>query len=183
MRKIEVFSQKTGYKSFNSSATTWADFKRELLSAGYDLSGQSATENIQKKILEESDFLPIGDFKIFLRQTDAKGGASDEMIKRIEEDPDILLYLNLNLENWRDTNDEFLEEFFDDDDNFEESLNETSEYISAETEEFIEDLESLIDYYEDNKIFERYLIKLLEIKDQAIIEFSKNSEDTTKSDN
>ena len=82
-RKIEVYSQKSGYKQIMSAATTWSQLKTELVSQGYDLSGQSATENIRKTLLNDNDNLPSGDFKVFLRQTDAKGGASTSMINSI----------------------------------------------------------------------------------------------------
>jgi hypothetical protein len=79
MREIEIYSTKNGYKTILSEAKTWGELIVELRNNSYDTIGQIATESINRTVLEKNEqSLPQGNFKIFLRQKDGKGGFNSE---------------------------------------------------------------------------------------------------------
>lgn len=78
MRKIIVYSTKGKSGSFESDAKTWGEVQNEVRNIVGDLDNLIATENVNKTNLGHQDsVLPEGDFKIFLRPSKTKSGATD----------------------------------------------------------------------------------------------------------
>ena len=78
MRKIIVYSTKGKSGSFESDAKTWGEVQNDVRNIVGDLDNLIATENVNKTNLGHQDsVLPEGDFKIFLRPSKTKSGATD----------------------------------------------------------------------------------------------------------
>ena len=78
MRKIIVYSTKGKSGSFESDAKTWGEVQNDVKNIVGDLDNLIATENVNKTNLGHQDsVLPEGDFKIFLRPSKTKSGATD----------------------------------------------------------------------------------------------------------
>lgn len=78
MRKIIVYSTKGKSGSFESDAKTWGEIQSDVKKIVGDLDNLIATENVNKTNLGHQDsVLPEGDFKIFLRPSKTKSGATD----------------------------------------------------------------------------------------------------------
>ena len=78
MRKIIVYSTKGKSGSFESDAKTWGEIQSNVKGIVGDLDNLIATENVNKTNLGHQDsVLPEGDFKIFLRPSKTKSGATD----------------------------------------------------------------------------------------------------------
>ena len=78
MRKIIVYSTKGKSGSFESDAKTWGEVQNDVMNIVGDLDNLIATENVNKTNLGHQDsVLPEGDFKIFLRPSKTKSGATD----------------------------------------------------------------------------------------------------------
>ena len=78
MRKIIVYSTKGKSGSFESDAKTWGEVQRDVKRIVGDLDNLIATESVNKTNLGHQDsVLPEGDFKIFLRPSKTKSGATD----------------------------------------------------------------------------------------------------------
>ena len=78
MRKIIVYSTKGKSGSFESDAKTWGEVQSNVISIVGDLDGLIATETVNKTNLGHQDsVLPEGDFKIFLRPSKTKSGATN----------------------------------------------------------------------------------------------------------
>lgn len=78
MRKIIVYSTKGKSGSFESDAKTWGGIQSDVKKIVGDLDNLIATENVNKTNLGHQDsVLPEGDFKIFLRPSKTKSGATD----------------------------------------------------------------------------------------------------------
>ena len=81
MRKIILYSTKGGKKEITSDAKTWGELRPEV-EMSYDLANLQATENINKTTLVNKEaVLPDGNFIIFLRPIETKGGnqSSDDL--------------------------------------------------------------------------------------------------------
>ena len=78
MRKIIVYSTKGKSGSFESDAKTWGEIQSNVKGIVGDLDNLIATENVNKTNLGHQDsVLPEGDFKIFLRPSKTKSGATN----------------------------------------------------------------------------------------------------------
>ena len=78
MRKIIVYSTKGKSGSFESDAKTWGEIQSDVKKIVGDLDNLIATENVNKTNLGHQDsVLPEGDFKIFLRPSKTKSGATN----------------------------------------------------------------------------------------------------------
>ena len=78
MRKIIVYSTKGKSGSFESDAKTWGEIQNDVKRIVGSLDNLIATENVNKTNLGHQDsVLPEGDFKIFLRPSKTKSGATD----------------------------------------------------------------------------------------------------------
>lgn len=78
MRKIIVYSTKGKSGSFESDAKTWGEVQNDVRNIVGDLNNLIATENVNKTNLGHQDSaLPEGDFKIFLRPSKTKSGATN----------------------------------------------------------------------------------------------------------
>ena len=78
MRKIIVYSTKGKSGSFESDAKTWGEIQSDVKRIVGSLDNLIATENVNKTNLGHQDsVLPEGDFKIFLRPSKTKSGATD----------------------------------------------------------------------------------------------------------
>ena len=78
MRKIIVYSTKGKSGSFESNAKTWGEIQSDVRRIVGDLDNLIATENVNKTNLGHQDsVLPEGDFKIFLRPSKTKSGATN----------------------------------------------------------------------------------------------------------
>ena len=78
MRKIIVYSTKGKSGSFESDAKTWGGVQSDVRRIVGDLDNLIATENVNKTNLGHQDsILPEGDFKIFLRPSKTKSGATN----------------------------------------------------------------------------------------------------------
>ena len=78
MRKIIVYSTKGKSGSFESDAKTWGGIQSDVKRIVGSLDNLIATENVNKTNLGHQDsVLPEGDFKIFLRPSKTKSGATD----------------------------------------------------------------------------------------------------------
>ena len=78
MRKIIVYSTKGKSGSFESDAKTWGEIQSDVKRIVGNLDNLIATENVNKTNLGHQDsVLPEGDFKIFLRPSKTKSGATD----------------------------------------------------------------------------------------------------------
>ena len=78
MRKIIVYSTKGKSGSFESDAKTWGEVQSDVRGIVGDLDNLIATENVNMTNLGHQDsVLPEGDFKIFLRPSKTKSGATD----------------------------------------------------------------------------------------------------------
>ena len=78
MRKIIVYSTKGKSGSFESDAKTWGGIQSDVKRIVGDLDNLIATENVNKTNLGHQDsVLPEGDFKIFLRPSKTKSGATN----------------------------------------------------------------------------------------------------------
>ena len=78
MRKIIVYSTKGKSGSFESDAKTWGEVQSDVIRIVGDLDNLIATESVNKTNLGHQDsILPEGDFKIFLRPSKTKSGATD----------------------------------------------------------------------------------------------------------
>ena len=78
MRKIIVYSTKGKSGSFDSNAKTWGEIQSNVKGIVGDLDNLIATENVNKTNLGHQDsILPEGDFKIFLRPSKTKSGATN----------------------------------------------------------------------------------------------------------
>ena len=78
MRKIIVYSTKGKSGSFESDAKTWGEIQNDVRRIVGDLDNLIATENVNKTNLGHQDsVLPEGDFKIFLRPSKTKSGATN----------------------------------------------------------------------------------------------------------
>lgn len=78
MRKIIVYSTKGKSGSFESDAKTWGEVQNDVKKIVGDLDNLIATESVNKTNLGHQDsVLPEGDFKIFLRPSKTKSGATD----------------------------------------------------------------------------------------------------------
>ena len=78
MRKIIVYSTKGKSGSFESDAKTWGEVQSDVRRIVGDLDNLIATESVNKTNLGHQDsVLPEGDFKIFLRPSKTKSGATD----------------------------------------------------------------------------------------------------------
>lgn len=78
MRKIIVYSTKGKSGSFESDAKTWGEIQSNVKGIVGSLDNLIATENVNKTNLGHQDsVLPEGDFKIFLRPSKTKSGATD----------------------------------------------------------------------------------------------------------
>jgi len=85
MRTIICFSSIGGKKVIETDATTWGEIK-EQVGQHYDLSNLLPTEATNKTTLtNDSDRLPEGDFKLFLRPERTKSGAFDPEVKKKED--------------------------------------------------------------------------------------------------
>jgi hypothetical protein len=82
VRTITVFATRgQNVNKFESSASTWGEFKGVLSNAGYELDSLKATESVNKSTLDlDGAALPDGDFKIFLRPEKTKAGSLVENI-------------------------------------------------------------------------------------------------------
>ena len=78
MRKIIVYSTKGKSGSFESDAKTWGEVQSDVINIVGDLDGLIATETVNKTNLGHAESkLPEGDFKIFLRPSKTKSGATN----------------------------------------------------------------------------------------------------------
>ena len=78
MRKIIVYSTKGKSGSFESDAKTWGEVQSDVRRIVGDLDNLIATESVNKTNLGHQDsVLPEGDFKIFLRPSKTKSGATN----------------------------------------------------------------------------------------------------------
>ncbi len=78
MRKIIVYSTKGKSGSFESDAKTWGGIQSDVKRIVGDLDNLIATESVNKTNLGHQDsILPEGDFKIFLRPSKTKSGATN----------------------------------------------------------------------------------------------------------
>ena len=78
MRKIIVYSTKGKSGSFESNAKTWGEIQSDVIKIVGGLDNLIATENVNKTNLGHQDsVLPEGDFKIFLRPSKTKSGATN----------------------------------------------------------------------------------------------------------
>ena len=78
MREIIVYSTKGKSGSFESDAKTWGEVQSDVRRIVGDLDNLIATESVNKTNLGHQDsILPEGDFKIFLRPSKTKSGATD----------------------------------------------------------------------------------------------------------
>ena len=78
MRKIIVYSTKGKSGSFESDAKTWGEIQSDVIKIVGSLDNLIATENVNKTNLGHQDsVLPEGDFKIFLRPSKTKSGATN----------------------------------------------------------------------------------------------------------
>lgn len=78
MRKIIVYSTKGKSGSFESDAKTWGEIQSDVIRIVGGLDNLIATENVNKTNLGHKDsVLPEGDFKIFLRPSKTKSGATN----------------------------------------------------------------------------------------------------------
>jgi len=73
-RVITLFSTKGGKQKLNTDVTTWGELKL-LVEEYYDLVNLQAVENITKTTLDHPEaVLPEGNFVLFLRPINTKGG-------------------------------------------------------------------------------------------------------------
>lgn len=113
-REITVVATKGGrIEKINTNVSTWGEL-RALIQDNYDLQNLKAVENINKTTLEHIDaVLPEGNFRLFLRPSKTKSGASSpdfssmsfaEMKEFIKANEDAKSYLNetakLSGRNW-----------------------------------------------------------------------------------
>ena len=78
MRKIIVYSTKGKSGSFESDAKTWGEVQNDVKRIVGSLDNLIATESVNKTNLGHQDsVLPEGDFKIFLRPSKTKSGATN----------------------------------------------------------------------------------------------------------
>lgn len=78
MRKIIVYSTKGKSGSFESDAKTWGEVQSDVIKIVGGLDNLIATESVNKTNLGHQDsVLPEGDFKIFLRPSKTKSGATN----------------------------------------------------------------------------------------------------------
>ena len=78
MRKIIVYSTKGKSGSFESDAKTWGEIQSDVIRIVGGLDNLIATESVNKTNLGHQDsVLPEGDFKIFLRPSKTKSGATN----------------------------------------------------------------------------------------------------------
>ena len=78
MRKIIVYSTKGKSGSFESDAKTWGEIQSDVRRIVGGLDNLIATESVNKTNLGHQDsVLPEGDFKIFLRPSKTKSGATN----------------------------------------------------------------------------------------------------------
>lgn len=165
MREIKVFSSKrNNLTEVKSDATTWGALSSQLMEEGYDLSGLVASENVNRCTLEnEGAILPGGNFTLFLRQKDGKGGLGlsfSELRNLAKENFEFKQYLVNNSDNWTQLSTTKLNAYYDAFCNT-PKVAETPvvREISDNMEYFKEDLADMIDEYEDTDVNE--FVKLL----------------------
>lgn len=168
MREIKVFSSKRNNLTVvKSDATTWGALSSQLIEEGYDLTGLVASENVNRCTLEnEGAILPEGNFTLFLRQKDGKGGLGlsfSELRKLAKENFEFKQYLVNNSTNWTQLSTTKLNEYYDAFCNTpaDKKVTETPvvKEVSDNMEYFKDDLADLIDEYEDTDVNE--FVKLL----------------------
>lgn len=182
MRTIKVFSSKRdNLTEINSDAKSWGQLKAELTTSGYSLDGLIASENITRCTLEHSEaVLPEGEFTLFLRQKDGKGGADltfSQLRELAKTNSDFKAYLVANSTNWTQLSTAKLNELHEE---FLENTEEACEGLSDNMTIFKEDLGSFIEDYEDTDA-DPYVAKLREIYD-SIIEEEKKEEEVDPTD-
>lgn len=79
MRTVKVYLSRTGVlNEFQTNATTWGDFKKELEDLGYFSGNMKAIHMKTKVTLEHPEVqLPSDDSYIILVPTDSKAGSED----------------------------------------------------------------------------------------------------------
>lgn len=179
-REITVVATKGGrIEKINTNVSTWGEL-RELIQDNYDLQNLKAVENINKTTLEHIDaVLPEGNFRLFLRPSKTKSGASSpdfssmsfaEMKEFIKSNEDAKSYLNetakLSGRNWTQLKTEERREALIE---WNMSLNNSQSTSTEETTEDCEEvslnnnqkiekalqlLDEVVDYIDDEEAYE-----------------------------